>query len=145
MTQDDDFIQLPIHGTVKEKIAGLEQISEGTKIMIWTDYRDEYGGEDSGEYFAGLFKKYTGDSIDNLVIEITSPYKMPRGYDENEQPFSYFLKQGDDVMAIPWHDGDGGILDDDTQYITAILKLKDQNLTVKEMCKKFEIDMIEHS
>ena len=81
MTQDDDFIQLPIHGTVKEKIAGVEQISEGTKIMIWTDYRDEYGCEDSGEYFAGIFKKYTGDTIDNFVIEIPSPYKMPRGYD----------------------------------------------------------------
>ena len=32
-------------------------------------------------------------------------------------------------MTIPWHDGDGGSLDDDTQYITAILKLKDQNET----------------
>ena len=145
MTQGDGFQSIYLHGTVKEKIVALEQIDEGTKIIIFTTYRDKYGGEDNGETFAGIFKEYTGDTDDTLAIEITSPYKMPRGYDENEQPFSYFLKQGDDVMAIPWHDGDGGILDDDTQYITAILKLKDQNLTVKEMCKKFEIDMIEHS
>ena len=170
MTQGDGFQSIYLHGTVKEKIVALEQIDEGTKIIIFTTYRDKYGGEDNGETFAGIFKEYTGDTDDTLAIEITSPYKMPRGYDENEQPFTYWLKLRtvkDNVnvrlenMRIPYYAGDndagfhyiegcavgfqayGDITDNKTQYITAILKLKDQNLTVEEMCMKYQIQLVE--
>jgi len=154
MTQGDGFQSIYLHGTVKEKIVALEQIDEGTKIIIFTTYRDKYGGEDNGETFAGIFKEYTGDTDDTLAIEITSPYKMPRGYDENEMGFTYWLKLRtvkDNVnvrlenMRIPYYagDNDGDITDNKTQFITHIFKLKDQNLTVEEMCMKYQIQLVE--